>query len=284
VNRFSHHVLGYDGPTLLVVQEAPPLGSRSASSADSLRPEGSSPILGGAEPPPPPPLRWAMLVDEPWRGVSPGCAFGGDGCVAYSLGPRFHAHRIDPLGPRQCASLVLPVHALLATSHHRDVNVHRGEGEAAHISFGGGAPTTPRTPATPSGEVGEARAKRFTFEQSVERAEGGRRAELSADLTRSQWHVTDETFESDAHRLQAAGELADRPQMRVAMVEVWGLGGPAADSAQSRVQAEAERARVRAARVGRKGLRESWTESPDRMLLELGGRSSFAAHPSGATK
>jgi hypothetical protein len=64
--------------------------------------------------------------------------------------------------------------------------------------------------------------------------------------------------------------------MRVALIEVWGLGGPAADSHQQRSQAEAERARVRAARVGRKAFGETWQDSPDRMLLEYGGRCFFS--------
>jgi hypothetical protein len=65
--------------------------------------------------------------------------------------------------------------------------------------------------------------------------------------------------------------------MAVAAVQVWGLGGSRADSAQHRAQAEAERARARAARVSRLAFGESWRESPDRMLLELHGRSFFSA-------
>lgn len=77
-------------------------------------------------------------------------------------------------------------------------------------------------------------------------------------------------------RLQLAGEARERQPMRVAMIEIWGLGGPAADSSQQRAQAEAERARARAARVGRSAFGETWTDSADRMLLEFGGRSFFS--------
>lgn len=193
MNRLTKHVVGYAGATLLVVQEAPPLGSRTPSAPDATSSPGgdsAAPALLSAAatpppPPPPPPMRWATFLDVGWHAVAPGRAFGGDGCVAYELAPRFHPHRVAPAGARHCASLVLPVHALLTTpSHQHHVagpaagagfalgasRAHRASESSAGaqplLAIGGGPPSTPhtpRTPATPSASGGASRAESALF-------------------------------------------------------------------------------------------------------------------------
>lgn len=57
------------------------------------------------------------------------------------------------------------------------------------------------------------------------------------------------------------------------MLEVWGLGGVSADSALLSARAASEKGRAAAGRVNRAAFGETWKDSPDKMIMELGGHT-----------
>jgi len=77
-------------------------------------------------------------------------------------------------------------------------------------------------------------------------------------------------------RLTKAGVPLKDHALRTSIVEVWGLGGARADEALNRVHDQAARARARAGKVNRRAFGETWSDTPDKMLMELGGRTFYS--------
>ncbi|KAG8469293.1 hypothetical protein KFE25_007811 [Diacronema lutheri] len=214
-NRLSRHVVGYAGPTLLVVA-----------------------LANG--------LSWGAYLDSPWAPTGAGRFFGGESCVLFLLAPRFHAFRATRTSSNYCA-FVQNVRAALGGGHGGHASRAHGAGhhpagaDAELVGFGGSA-------------------KRY-------------RCMLTDDLTSSVWRSACSTYETDTARLGALGLADDEAPQRVSALEVWGLGGVSADSALHSVRLALEKGRAAAGRVNRSAFGETWHDSPDKMLMELGGHT-----------
>jgi hypothetical protein len=181
---------------------------------------------------------WAAYVDAPWQPAEAGRFFGGDESALFQIAPRFHAHRASRRASNY-ASFVQSVRATLGGAHAHPP----ASADSELVAFGGTV--------------------------------GRYRAELTADLSRSVWRRQCATYESDEARLALAGAAGGGEEEelvgRVTALEVWGLGGDAADSALVKERVKMERNRARAGKVNRAAFGETWRDSPDKLLMELGG-------------
>mmetsp|Transcript_5001 Transcript_5001/g.12951 ORF Transcript_5001/g.12951 Transcript_5001/m.12951 type:complete len:511 (+) Transcript_5001:139-1671(+) len=179
-------------------------------------------------------VSWAAYVDTPWTPSEAGRFFGSEDCALFALAPRFHAFPATKYSGNYC-SFVQNVKAIGNPAARGQAGVEE------LVGFGGAA-------------------SRY-------------RASLTEDLTRAIFRHSCSTYATDTARMDLAGMAREEDEHRVTTLEFFGLGGEAADSALRNSRLQSEKGRARAGRVNRAAFGETWQDSPDKMLMELGGKT-----------
>lgn len=224
LNRFQHHVVGYAGPSLIVVRESP-----------------LSAGIDGDKESPAPALTWAAYVSEPWKCLPGGKWFGQEDCVVYTLHPLYHAHPATGHGAN-FVTFTAPVKAILSAT--------RPSADVTEEVIGFGGKEGKHRAALKEGlTLSVFRHNDGTYEVSLPSPRLAARPAPKACLTLPCALLSHGRPQDDVERLKTSGlNLNDRAK-RTAMVEVWGLGGTVAEAALSRLHEQAKRARAMAGKV-----------------------------------
>lgn len=211
--------------------------------------------------------------------------------MLFLLAPRFHAFRATRTSSNYCA-FVQNVRAALGGGHGGHASRAHGAGhhpagaDAELVGFGGSAKryrcmltddltSSVWRSACSTYEVRESHhAARSRGDVARSRGDAARSLAASAHArTRATGARARRAVQTDTARLGALGLADDEAPQRVSALEVWGLGGVSADSALHSVRLALEKGRAAAGRVNRSAFGETWHDSPDKMLMELGGHT-----------